>query len=102
MIGKTKVIFDSSFEPDPKTHFQLDTRYLLATRCISGDIRFKVEKSFSTRNTVSEIPWLNSYNSTFHFMSEIGSGLVAVHFGRGSNPLARKTLESVLHHLCIY
>ena len=96
IIGKTSKLFRYSFQPDVTTQFQLDTGYRLADKCLKKKLHFRVGNSFSTRNTQSEIKWLQSFNVTFHSMPEIGEGIVAVHFGRGSNPLARRKTRASL------
>lgn len=90
IIGKTSELFQFSFQPDATTKFQLDTGYRLANECIKKNLQYRVGNSFSTRNTQCEIIWLQSFNVTYHSMEELGAGIVAVHFGRGSNPLARR------------
>jgi hypothetical protein len=96
LAGKTESVFTYSFMPDYLTENILDVGHLLSQACITNEFKYGLGESFNTRDHTSKILFVNDFICTFHKMSELGPGVVGLHFGQGSNPIGKRNRELFL------
>ena len=96
LAGKTESIFTYSFMPNHLTGNILDVGYRLSEACLTNKFKYGLAESFNTRDHTCEISFVNDFICTFHKMSELGPGVVGLHFGKGSNPTSKRSSEHSL------
>ena len=90
LVGVKNSIFKFSFMPDKTTNNILDVGHRLSLACINQEIRFGLAESYNTRDSSCEIHFVNNYNCTFHMIPELWPDVTCLHYGRSSNPLAKR------------
>lgn len=98
LYGRNHIIFSESFAPSKLSHFRLDTGYKLAHRCLNNSFTYDLFVAISTRNTNLDSIHFKQFDCALYEYSKLADALVAVHYGRGSNPLGknRNTASTLL------
>lgn len=96
LIGLKDTVFNYSFAPLNTVDGYLDVGHELSRASIKGDVQSILGESYSTRNTPCEIEFINSFNCTFHRLPLNSYEVFGCHYGRSSNPMAKRNRNLTL------